>query len=478
MNQAEFAKSILNHLSHHPTAGQIALADSLSKFIFSRSDGQQHIMFLLKGYAGTGKTSMISSLVRTLPLLGKKTVLLAPTGRAAKVLTQYSGKQAFTIHRKIYLHQAMTNGGIRITLRKNLHKNTLFIVDEASMIQNENTANDAGDFSTRNLLNDLIDYVYSSNCRLLFSGDTAQLPPVGLDISPALDPKILNTSYPLQLDAFELTEVVRQEQDSGILFNATLLRKKLKAREYTPAYFQISKFSDIIRINGNDLEDALGESILSKGVESTVIVTRSNKRANLFNREVRNRILFREQDIAASDLMMVVKNNYFWLPQESQTGFIANGDIIEVLSVKKTEEMYGFHFAQVYARLVDYPEEPEMELKLMLNTLDTESASLAKHENKKFFDEVMKDYESIPNRTKQLQQLRENPYFNALQVKFAYALTCHKTQGGQWENVFIDQGYLHEDGLNREFMRWLYTAITRATKRVYLVNFNENLFFD
>jgi exodeoxyribonuclease V len=476
MNQHEFARSVLSHLPHSPTPGQQSLAEALAKFIFSRSDGRQHLMFLLKGYAGTGKTSMISSLVRTLPLQGKKTVLLAPTGRAAKVLSQYSGKPAFTIHRKIYMHQFMPNGGVRITLRTNLHKNTLFIVDEASMIQSEAAASEQGLFSSRNLLDDLIEYVYSSNCRLLLAGDTAQLPPVGLDVSPALDAQLLKASYPLQLDSFELTEVVRQEKDSGILHNATLLRQKLSVDDFKAPFFHLNQFEDIARIGGNELEDALSNSILSKGIESTVVVTRSNKRANLFNREVRNRILFRDHDIAAGDLMMVVKNNYFWLPQESQAGFIANGDTIEILRVKKQESLYGFSFADAQVRLTDYPEEPELELKLLLNTLDSESPSLSQEENRRLFDEVMLDYESIPTRRERLMQLHSNPYFNALQIKFAYALTCHKTQGGQWDDVFIDQGYLPDDRLNREFLRWLYTAVTRATKRVYLVNFNDNLF--
>jgi exodeoxyribonuclease V len=477
MNQTEFAGAILKNLPHIPTKGQQTLAELLADFIFARSDGKRHLMFLLKGYAGTGKTSMISSLVRTLPQQGKKTVLLAPTGRAAKVLSHYSGKPAFTIHRKIYMHQTLPNGGIKITLRQNLHKNTLFIVDEASMIQGQSENSDLSLFSSRNLLDDLIDYVYSSNCRLLLAGDTAQLPPVGMDISPALDPQLLKAAYPLQLDSYELTEVVRQEKESGILFNATLLRQNLKSENFKPPFFHLKKFEDIIRISGQELEDALNHSIYSKGVESTVVVTRSNKKANLFNREVRNRILFRDQEITAGDLIMVVKNNYFWLQQDSATGFIANGDTIEILKVSKVEEMYGFRFADVFARLVDYPEEPELEIKILLDTLASESASLSQEENRKLFEEVMKDYEDVPSRTKRFEELRNNPYFNALQVKFAYALTCHKTQGGQWEDVFIDQGYLPDDRMNREYLRWLYTALTRATRRVYLVNFNDNLFF-
>lgn len=476
MTEKEFAAAILKNLPHTPTQGQENLATLIARYIFFRSEDPRHIMFLLRGYAGTGKTSMISSMVRSLPLLGKKSVLLAPTGRAAKVIAQYSGHQAFTIHRKIYMHQVQPNGSIRVTLRVNQHKNTVFIVDEASMIQSENAGNDGGIFASRNLLDDLITFVYSSNCRLLLSGDTAQLPPVGLDESPALDINYLNATYPLQLSTFELTEVVRQEKESGILANATALRQKLKAEKYDPPFFHLKKHDDVIRINGHELEDALNNSIHSKGIESTVVVTRSNKRANLFNREVRSRILFRDLEVQAGDLMMVVKNNYFWLPPESPVGFIANGDTIEILRVLKIKELYGFRFAEVQIRLVDYPDEPHLDLKIILNTLTSESAALTQEENRKLFEEVMQDYESIPSRQQRFQQLRINPYFNALQVKFAYALTCHKTQGGQWEDVFVDQGFLPEGGLNREYLRWLYTAVTRSTKRVYLVNFGDESF--
>jgi exodeoxyribonuclease V len=476
MTENEFSALILNNLHHIPTSGQRELSELIAKFIFSRAEPRQRLTFLLRGYAGTGKTSMISSLVRSLPLLGKKTVLLAPTGRAAKVLAQYSGKPASTIHRKIYMHQAHADGRFRITLRQNLHKNTLFIVDEASMIHGESEKFDAGMFSSRNLLDDLIEYVYSSNCRLLLAGDTAQLPPVGTDISPALDERLLKASYPLKISAFELTEVVRQEKESGILFNATFLRQKLSSNDFQSPYFSLKKFGDVIRINGHELEDALNQSFYTGGAESTVVITRSNKRANLFNREVRQRILFRDGEIAAGDMMMAVRNNYFWLPPDSKIGFIANGDMMEIQRVNKVREMYGHRFADVSIRFVDYPDEPQTELKLMLGVLDSDSAALTQEENRKFFEEVMQDYESIPSRSERLKEVQSNPFYNALQVKFAYALTCHKTQGGQWEDVFVDQGYLTPERMNREFLRWLYTALTRATRRAYLVNFNDDLF--
>jgi exodeoxyribonuclease-5 len=476
MTENEFAASILENLPHQPTVGQKNLAGELANFMFSKAEAGRHFMFLLKGYAGTGKTSVISSLVKSLPMLGKKTILLAPTGRAAKVLAQYSGKEASTIHRKIYMHQAHADGGFRIVLRKNTHKNTLFIIDEASMIPGEASAGDLNLFSSRNLLDDLIAYVYSSNCRLLLAGDTAQLPPVGLSLSPALDAKYLKAAYPVQISMFELKEVVRQEKESGILFNATLLRQKLGAGDYQAPYFHLEKFEDVIRINGHELEDALSHSIGSKGIESTVVITRSNKRANLFNREIRTRILFRDQEITAGDLLMVVKNNYFWLSAENDGAFIANGDTIEIMRVKKTEELYGFRFADVNACFVDYPDEPQIELKIMLSTLQSESAALTQEENRTFFDEVMQDYAYIPSRRQRFQELRSNPYYNALQVKFAYSLTCHKTQGGQWEDVFIDQGYFNPEMLNQEYLRWLYTALTRASRRTYLINFSEELF--
>ncbi|NLN95046.1 MAG: AAA family ATPase [Bacteroidales bacterium] len=478
MTEAEFALAILNNLPHTPTEGQRLLASGLAEFIFTKPENNQYLMFILRGYAGTGKTSMISSLVKALPTLGKKTVLLAPTGRAAKVFSQYSGHPAFTIHRKIYMHQAQTDGMIRITLRKNLHKNTLFIVDEASMIHNETSGNESEVFSRRNLLDDLITYVYSSNCRLLLTGDTAQLPPVGLEDSPALDTKYIKTAYPVSLFTSELTEVVRQEKDSGILYNATLLRQKLSTENYSIPYFDLKQFDDVLRISSNELEDALNENISLKGIENTVVVTRTNKRANLFNNEIRKRILFRDHEVTAGDIMMAVKNNYFWLSPESQAGFIANGDIIEILRVKKITELYGFRFADVQIRLTDYPNEPELEVRILLNTLMSVSASLTKEENIRLFEEVMKDYEAIPSRRERLKQLRANPYFNALQVKFAYALTCHKTQGGQWENIFIDQGYIPADSRNKEYLRWLYTSITRGTRRIYMIGFDDELFKD
>jgi len=476
MTESEFIDIILQNLNHIPTDGQRELAGLLSAFIFSPPNEHLNKLFLLKGYAGTGKTSIISSLVKSLPSLGMKTVLLAPTGRAAKVLARYSGNPASTIHRKIYIQTVLPGGMVKISLRSNLHKNTLFIVDEASMIQSESMSEDFRLFSSRNLLDDLMEYVFSNNCRLLLCGDSAQLPPVGQQISPALNLQYLKASYPLTTDVFELKEVVRQEKHSGILANATLLRNYIDNQQYRPPYFHLAKFSDIARLHGPDFEEALNHSIHTLGIENTVIITRSNKRANLFNREIRNRLLYRDHEINAGDLLMVVRNNYSWLLPESNAGFIANGDMIEVLRVHKTEERYGFRFADVLIRLLDYPDEPNFEVKILLDAIDSESAALTYEENSRLFESAMQDLAHIASRNERYQLLRTDPYLNALQVKFAYALTCHKTQGGQWEDVFVEQGYLNQEHLNCEYLRWLYTAITRASRKVYLLNFEERLF--
>jgi len=460
---------------YDPTEGQERLLGELAVFL-TISWKQANALFILKGYAGTGKTTVVKALVEVLPLTGKKTVLLAPTGRAAKVLTSYTRKQANTIHRKIYLARTNKEGLIDLKLQVNYHKHTLFIVDEASMIQHL-TSTDGLLFGGRNLLDDLFRFVQSGeNCRLLFIGDTAQLPPVGLDHSPALDNGFLEKSYHLSIDTFELTEVVRQARQSGILVNATRVRQQVQEQKMSFPVFSIHSFKDILRIDGSDLEEMLNEAYSGKGKDNNVVICRSNKRANVFNREIRKRILFLEGEISTGDYLMIVKNNYFWLPAESAAGFIANGDIVELIRIRRIEEIYGFRFADVTLRFLDYPEEKEMDVKIILDTLMSESASLPQSENNRLFNTVMADYEEISSRRERLEKVKANPYFNALQVKFAYALTCHKTQGGQWNTVFIDQGYLNENMLNTEYLRWLYTAVTRATRKLYLVNF-ENRFF-
>lgn len=461
---------ILKEFKYEPTNGQRELIDRLADFII---DKDQHKLFVLKGYAGTGKTTIVSSLVKILPKIKGKSVLLAPTGRAAKVLSSYAEKQAFTIHKRIYFIHSK-EGNIAMSLQKNLFKNTIFIIDEASMIPGNNQ-NSNELFSKTNLLDDLMNYVYEGeNCKMIFVGDTAQLPPVGLDISPALDIDILNSSYSLNIDDFELKEVVRQDKKSGILDNATSIREKILIENAETPFFGLKEFNDIVKLNGLDFQDVLQDAF-SDSMENNIIITRSNKRANIYNNEIRRRILFMEDELTSGDLLMVVRNNYFWLPEKAKAGFIANGDIIEVIKIKRIEELYGFRFADVQVRMLDYPDEEDLEVKIMLDTLNSETAALPYEDSKKLFASIMEDYAEDP-KYKRFKKVKENPYLNALQVKFSYALTCHKTQGGQWENVFVDQGYVTDEMMNVEFMRWLYTAITRATKKLYLVHFKEEFF--
>ncbi len=414
-------------------------------------------------------------MVKTFPKFNLKSVLLAPTGRAAKVLSNFSEKAAFTIHKKIYQAEAVSGGQTRFKLAANLHTNTIFIVDEASMISDGVSLN--GNSSPRSLLDDLIEYVYGGkNCRLVFIGDIAQLPPVGKDISPALDPKYLMANYYLKLKGVELTQVMRQANESGILHNATLLREQT-LRENPKIKFDLTDFTDIRKIDGLELEEELHNCFSQFGESETIIINRSNKRANIFNQQIRVRIKDLEMEVATGDYVMVVKNNYFWLDENSPIGFIANGDIAEIMRIGNTEEMYGFRFVDATLRLVDYPQLQPIEIKMLLNTIHSESPALTREEQQQFFEAVMEDYAEITNKKKRMEMLRQNPYFNALQIKFSYAITCHKSQGGQWKAVFVDQGYLTEEMVDKEYARWLYTAITRATERLYLVNFNE-IFFE
>ena len=444
----------------------------MARFLY---DADPRSAFLLKGYAGTGKTSLVSALIQVLPQLKVNTLLLAPTGRAAKVIASYSGRPAFTIHKKIYMTVTDASGAVRTARAINKHAYTLFIVDEASMIGLEPTS------TRQSLLEDLIDYVYDGNhCRLMLIGDTAQLPPVGQTESPALDERYLAAAFGLNVLAAELTEVVRQQQLSGILSNATNLRTQISS--LTAAEAQMPLFvpngTDVVRLAGEDLMETLFREYGDFALDQVVVVCRSNKRANLFNQGIRNSVLFREEEVNAGDYLMVVKNNYFWLDEESTIGFIANGDIVEVLSVRNVQELYGFRFADATVRFVDYPDEPSHDCKLLLSTLYSESPSLTSDEANTLFNNVMEDYADLPRKSDRLHELRQNPYYNALQVKFAYALTCHKTQGGQWHTVIVDQGFLGENPVDRDYLRWLYTAFTRATDRVYLLNFDARFFPD
>lgn len=471
MIELKLAQTILQNLNVEPTKSQVFAIEQLAKFLYGTNPNS---IFLLKGYAGTGKTHLLSTLVTTLAEFKIKTVLLAPTGRAAKVLTQYSNKPAYTIHKKIFRQKSTSDIHSKFDLDFNKHANTLFIVDESSMISNESS--DQSFFGSGRLLDDLIEYVYNDkNCRLMLVGDTAQLPPVGLSISPALDSHILEM-YNKDVITATLTDVVRQKDDSLILKNATLLREMINDQLIKQFFnIELKKRKDVIRLSGEDLIETIGSCYSNYGEEDTIIVTRSNKRANKFNEGIRRTILWREEELSSGDLIMVIKNNYYWKTPDKNIDFIANGDIARIVRLKGTEELYGFRFANVTIQLIDY-DDAELDCKVMLDTLSIESASLSYEENLKLFHAVQEDYMDIHNKKNRFEKIRENEYFNALQVKFAYAITCHKAQGGQWSSVFLDHGYLTEEMLGVELLRWMYTAFTRPQKKLYLVNFNRQFF--
>lgn len=470
---------IARGLPFTPTLGQAGLIRELTSFILHF---REDVGFVLTGYAGTGKTSVVSALVKVLPMLNITPVLLAPTGRAAKVLASYSGRAAYTIHKQIYYADeasaARPESGIfktgGLSLKTNRSRNTLYIVDEASMIGEEDS-----------LFFDFFRYVQSGyRCRVLLVGDNAQLPPVGSPYSPALDLDYLSASFPIHFFSYTLDQVVRQGKGSLVLDNATRLREKIAEEETTAASLPLFDLRvedeavrvDLQRINGEDLEDILQKEYGKREREDVVFVTRSNKRANLFNDEIRCRIFGHESELVAGDLLMVLKNNYFWLPDDSKAGFIANGDMIEVMKIKHREEIYGFHFADIEARLVDYPDEPTLEVKVLTEALHVEAASLPYAQIREMGEKILEDFPELTSKAKRMEFLKSNPYFNALQVKYAYALTCHKTQGGQWPCVFIDQGYFTDDMLDAEFLRWLYTALTRTVEKAYLLNFADGFF--
>lgn len=462
---------LTDHLPFTPTSCQVSLIDNLAVFISKNNPDE---IMLIKGYAGTGKTSMIFSLTKVLRSLKIRSVLLAPTGRAAKVMSGYSKMPAYTIHKKIYRQKTTSDGMGRFVLNKNLYKNTYFIVDEASMISNE--MSEGSVFGSGRLLDDLLEFVYSGeNCRLILVGDTAQLPPVGLNISPALESFELE-HYGFSVKEVELTKVVRQEEGSGILENATKIRTRISDVSNEGFFPIAAQFNDDVeRIGGGDLIETISSCYDRYGFFDTTVVTRSNKRANLFNKGIRGSILYKENEIERGDLLMIVKNNYFWPNEDIELDFIANGDIAEIISINGYEELYGFRFANVDLRFVDY-ENVELECKIFLETLNIETASFSYERNRELFDAVSEDYLDIRNKRERWKKIKENPYFNALQVKYAYALTCHKAQGGQWKAVFVDHGYLTEDMLDTEYYRWLYTAFTRPTEKLYLVNFDKGFF--
>ena len=466
MKTQKFIERLLKHFSHKPTKEQKAVLEDLSEFISTL--GSRSI-FLLKGYAGTGKTTLISALVKSLPSVGKRSALLAPTGRAAKVLAKYSKRKASTLHKKIYWIRTSKNGNTFITLKENLHTNTIFIVDEASMIPED--LNDS--LSKRSLLEDLIKYVYEGiDCKLILIGDTAQLPPVHLDVSPALDEENLDKKYQKQIISKELKEVVRQEKNSLVLENATNLRKLIELNNNSLPKIKLN--NDVIRISsGEELQENIEAAYAQSGVENTTIICRSNKRANQYNNRIRSEILWQEDIISSGDILMVVRNNYFWLDEKSEAGFLANGDIIEVTRVKEIIERYGFKFAKASIRLLDYPNENEVETILLLDTISSESPSLKYEEYKKLYKEVGLDYKGQKDINK---KIKENEFFNAIQIKFGYSITCHKAQGGQWKEVFIDIGYFKKEMLDKNYLRWLYTAFTRSTEKLYLIGFNSDFY--
>jgi len=462
--------NLCKNLGNPPTEDQSEALKKIAAYIVENSND---VIFLLTGYAGTGKTSVISSVVKTLDILRIRTVLLAPTGRSAKVLGSYSGMHAFTIHKKIYRQKSSRDGMGSFVLDRNLHRNTYFIVDEASMISN--ITQETSLFGSGKLLDDLIEYVYSgTDCKLILVGDPAQLPPVGSNLSPALDPKALG-EYGFALRSAELRQVVRQSETSGVLMNATGIRLQIYENNLVYPSMDCVNFRDVARLNGEELINELQVSYGTCGLEGTIIVVNSNKLANRYNQGIRNRIFFREEEISPGDIVMVVKNNYFLVEDDEEgPGFIANGDIAEVKKIRRYEERYGFRFAEMTLFFPDY--NFEVESKVMMDVLHLETPALPAEKNKELFQNILADYLYIKSRRKQFEAVRTDPWFNALQIKFAYAVTCHKAQGGQWERVFIDQGMFNRNEVTIDYLRWFYTALTRSTDRVYLVNFKDEWF--
>lgn len=463
-----FVQQIKEFFSFQPTIDQEKALDKLGEFLFSQ---KQDAIFVLRGYAGTGKTTLVSALVKTMDKLKQKVVLLAPTGRAAKVFNRFSQHAAFTIHKRIY-RQKKYDDESRFELAPNLAKHTLYIVDEASMISN--SAINSGIFGSGRLLDDLIQYVYTEpTCRIILLGDTAQLPPVGEYESPALSDTVVST-YGFRVFSSELKEVVRQEQNSGVLWNATLLRILILNQDFQLLpRFKVTPFADIIALSGSELINELTDSYDKVGLDETIVITRSNKRANVYNNGIRNQILYREEELSSGDWLMVAKNNYFWTELNKEIDFIANGDMARVRRVRNTRELYGFRFADVTLVFPDYDEQ-ELEITVLLDTLHVEAPALSREKNAALFYAVLEDYQHIRRKAERMKAMKKDPYYNALQIKYAYAVTCHKAQGGQWEHVYLDQGYMTKESLSPDYFRWLYTAFTRATGKLYLVNYPKN----
>ena len=429
-------------------------------------------IFILKGYAGTGKTYIISNIVKNLWKINKSVVLLAPTGRSAKVLSSYCKKEAYTVHKEIFYTKNNFSGNLEFTLKINKHKNTIFIVDEASMIST-NRGDGVGLFS-QSLLDNIIKYVYSGfKCKLLIIGDVAQLPPVKSNISYALDDSYLEKEYNKSINSVELTDVVRQEKESGILSYATSIRNKIENDLYEDISFNSEIFNDVVKVeDGEQLMNLIQDSYNNYGIDETAIIVRSNKRANLYNKSVRDKILNNENIISVGDLLMVIKNNYFWLNNKRDLGFIANGDIIKIEEIHNIKNIYGFKFAEVKISMVDYPKIPPFETVLILDSLFINTPALDFNIMNKLYQEILKDYMNIKTKYKRHMGVKNNKFFNALQVKFAYSFTCHKSQGGQWSSIFLEFPFL-PNGMDKDFFRWLYTAITRAKSKLYLIGFKQ-----
>lgn len=470
---ADFVHKIAQKLPFEPNKTQYEALEGLGRFLFDVPlyGLSRDRIFVLKGYAGTGKTSIVGALVKVMEELHLHTFLMAPTGRAAKVFSYMADKPAYTIHKSIYRQQRFQVDMEGFQLMDNRQKGTLFICDEASMIS---TLNERSSFGTGNLLDDLIEYVYSGDgCRLLLVGDDAQLPPVGQSASPALLPEVLSR-YGLEIFQYQLTEVARQQLDSGILANATMLRRHLSEGDVQLLPRVMHKqFKDVVRIDGYEMLESIESSYARCGIDDTIIITRSNKRANLFNQGVRNQILMREEELTGGDRLLVVRNNYYWGKNTDQLSFIANGDVIEVERVYKTYSRYGFRFAEARILLPDY--DLSMEVILLLDALMVESPNLPLDQMQQLYVNIAQDYPEIRNQRDLAKAIKENPHFNALQVKYAYCVTCHKSQGGQWSDVYLDVAYINPDYLGVDFYRWIYTAFTRARRTLYLVNPSDEM---
>ncbi len=462
------ASQIYSKFVFEPTFGQKKIIEKLSAWL---SDSDNSRIFILNGYAGTGKTTLIAAFASVLKDLKIKPVLMAPTGRAAKVMGLYTGERSYTIHKKIYRQKSLGEVEASFALDYNREKGACFIVDEGSMVSN----NSGEAFGSGNLLDDLVRYVRSGkDCRLMIVGDDAQLPPVGYDRSPALDPDTMAAYGPV--DYVSLDEVVRQDADSGILFNATLVRCMLERGIYEPPRFELG-FPDVRAIDGSEFLEEIETCYNKYGRDETIVITRSNKRANRFNEGIRRNVLCAEEEVESGDMLMVVKNNYYYAPQEEdrRMEFVANGDIARLVRLRRSEELYGFRFAEARLAFPDY-DDTELECKILLDTIASDAPSLTREQSTQLFFAVAEDYADIKSKAKRYKEVRENPHFNAMQVKFAYAVTCHKAQGGQWSAVFVDRMLFGEEQMSRDLMRWLYTALTRATQRLYFVNFDERFF--